>query len=303
MCRLLALWSKEEKKKSSRHLLENWFSAWLKSTKKDHYLNKIYGVPMKNCVHKDGWGVVTVGTDHNCETKWEQKNLDLKPAFSYRKASLTRSIMVAPFLKSINQIALAHARRASVNMPVTFQQVQPLLIHDTRSSVKIFLIHNGTISSTIPNEALEKESQLNSRQLRDFSDTQILRWYIWQKLKEIKISSRDSIEKFWIPILQEIIDRHHDGNINYQMQLIILEMIENSPQLIVCSALSDESKRFMPYYRLFIGKRGVLRVICSSTIVDYFKSSHKTIKWNLDPIPNKSLVNLTSDDEFFHKFT
>ena len=302
MCRLLALWSKQEKKKSSRYLLENWFFAWLKSTKKDHYLNKIYGVPKKNCVHKDGWGVVTVGTDHNCETKWEQKNLDLKPVFSYRKNSLTRSILVAPFLKSTNQIVLAHARRASINMPVTFQQVQPLLIHDTRSSVKIFLSHNGTINSTILNEVLDNESQLNSMQLRDFSDTQILRWYIWQKLKEIKISSKNSIKKFWIPILQEIIDRHRDRNTNYQMQLIILEMIENLPQLIVCSALSDKSKRFMPYYRLFIGKKGVFRAICSSTVVDYFTSNHNTASWNLDPISNKTLVNFTSDGDFFHNF-
>lgn len=302
MCRLLALWSKREKKKSSRHLLKDWFSAWLKSTKKDHYLNKVYGVPKKNCVHEDGWGVVTVGTDQNGEINWEQRNMDLKPAFSYRKDSLTRSIMTVPFLKSTNQVVLAHARRASINMPVTFQQVQPLVIHDTKSLVKIFLSHNGTISSTIPNELLDKESQLNSIQLRDFSDTQILNWYIWQKRKEMKKSSGSSIETFWGSILQDIIDKHQDENANYQMQLIILEIIENKPQLIICSALSDKSKKFMPYYRLFIGKRGEFRVICSSTVVDYFKSNHKTTKWDLDPISNKTLVILTSDGELFHKF-
>ena len=69
-------------------------------------------------------------------------------------------------------------------MPVTLQQVQPLVIHDTKRLVKIFLSHNGTISSTIPNDVLDNESQLNSIQLRDFSDTQVLNWYIWQKLKK-----------------------------------------------------------------------------------------------------------------------
>ena len=174
MCRLLGLWAKQEKKKSYRHLLRDWFIAWLNSTKNDHYLNRVYGVPKGNCVHKDGWGVVTLGTDHDCKIKWEHKNQDLKPAFSYRKNSLVQLVIGSPFLKSAHQILLAHSRRASINMPVTFQQVQPLLIHDDKSSTKVFLSHNGTLSSEILNEVLDVESLPNSLKIEDFSDTQIL---------------------------------------------------------------------------------------------------------------------------------
>ncbi|MFX0206062.1 MAG: hypothetical protein ACFFDT_08740 [Candidatus Hodarchaeota archaeon] len=300
MCRLLGLWAKQNQKKSSRHLLKSWFNAWLDSTKKDHYLNKVYGVPEWNCVHEDGWGVVTLGTDHDYKIKWEQKNLDLKPAFIYRKNSLTRLVVGSPFLKSTHQILLAHARRASVNMPVFFQQVQPLLIHDYKSSRMVYLTHNGTLNSKILNDILDTELQPNSTQVNDFSDTQLLSCYIRQKLESS--SSKSSIEDLWIPILQEVIDKHQEENINYQMQLIILEINENKPQLIICSALSDKSKRFMPYYRLFVGKRGGFRTICSSTVLDYFKSNHKSTNWDLDPISNKTLVNITSEGEFFYKF-
>ncbi len=301
MCRLLGLWANQNHKKSSRHLLKYWFSAWLDSTKKDHYLNRVYGVPEGNCVHKDGWGIVTLGTDHDYKIIWEHKNQDLKPAFSYRKNSLARLVIGSPLLKSTHQILLAHARRASVNTPVSLQQVQPLLIHDEKSSRKVFLSHNGTLNSKILNDILDTELHPISVQVNDFSDTQLLSWYIRQKLENN--SSKSSIEHFWIPILQEIIDKHQEDNTNYQMQLIILEITENNPQLIICSALSDKSKRLMPYYRLFIGKKGEFRVICSSTIVDYFKSDHKSINWSLDPISNKTLVNLTSEGEFYHKFS
>ncbi|MHA2248011.1 MAG: class II glutamine amidotransferase [Candidatus Hodarchaeales archaeon] len=301
MCRLLGLWAKQEKNKTYRHLLKDWFIAWLNSTKNDHYLNRIYGIPISNCVHKDGWGVVTLGTDPDCKIKWEHKNHDLEPAFSYRKNSLVRSILGSPFLKSTHQILLAHARRASVNMPVTYQQVQPLLIHTDKSSRKVFLSHNGTLNSKILNDMLESETQPISTQVKDFSDTQILCWYIKQKLKERKSSDKNSIEEFWVPILQEIIDKHQDENTNYQMQLIMAEIIDNQPQLIICSALSDKSKRFMPYYQLFIGKREGFRVICSSTIVDTYSNRHDTSNWGLDPIENKTLIHLTLEGEFFYK--
>ncbi len=301
MCRLLALWAQQEQKKTYRHLLKDWFIAWLNSTKNDHYLNQVYGIPKGNCVHKDGWGVVTLGTDDACKLKWEHKNQDLEPAFSYRKNTLVQSILGSPFLKSSHQILIAHARRASVNMPVTFQQVQPLLIHDDKSSIKVFLSHNGTLSTKILNDILEAESRSIPIQVRNFSDTQILSWYIWQKLKERNYSSNNSIEEFWIPILQEIIDKHKDEYTNYQMQLIMAEVIGSQPQLIICSALSDQSDSLMPYYRLFIGKREGFRVICSSTIVDKFGNKHDTSKWEIDPIENKTLVHLTFEGEFFHK--
>lgn len=299
MCRLLALWAQQEQKKSYRYLLKDWFIAWLNSTKNDHYLNRVYGVPKGNCVHKDGWGVVTLGTDDACKLKWEHKNQDLEPAFSYRKNSLVQSVLGSPFLKSSHQILIAHARRASVNMPVTFQQVQPLLIHDDRSSRKVFLSHNGTLNSKILNDMLAAESKPISTQVKDFSDTQILCWFIKQKLKERKPSSKSSIKEFWIPIFQGIIDKHQDEDVNYQMQLIMAEVINNQPQLIICSALSDKS--VMPYYRLFIGEREGFRVICSSTIVDKFGNKHDTSKWEIDPIENKTLVHLTLEGEFFHK--
>ncbi len=300
MCRLLGLWAKREKKKTHRHLLKDWFIAWLNSTKNDHYLNQVYGVPKGNCVHEDGWGVVTLGVDHDCKIKWEHENKDLEPAFAYRKNSLAQSIIGSPFLKSDHQILLAHARRASVNMPVTFQQVQPVLIHDDKSSTKVFLSHNGTLNSKILNEMLGTKPQPVSPQVKDFSDTQILSWYIWQKLKERKLSSKNSIDEFWNPIFQEIIDKHQDEDANYQMQLILAEVIDNQPQLIICSALSDKSDRFMPYYRLFIGEREGFRVICSSTIVDKFDNKHDTSNWELHPIENKTLVHLTFEGNFFY---
>ncbi len=295
MCRLLAFWSKQE---SLRHVMKDWIYSWLKSTKNDHYLHDVYGVPKKRCVHQDGWGVVTVGTDQDCIVNWEQKNLDLKPAFSYRKNSLTRSILAAPFLKSTNQIVLAHARRASVSMPVTFQQVQPLIIHNNKNALKVYLSHNGNVSSKVVNEVLDQEAQLNSREIREFSDTQILLWFIRQKLREMRINSENSVKKFWIPILKEIIEIHQDEHANYQMQLNILEIIDNKPQLIASSALGDESTPLMPYYRLFTGNREKIWVICSSTVVDYFKQDHKSSVWKFNEISNKSLVNLTFDGEF-----
>jgi len=297
MCRLLGLWAKQDQKKSYRHLLENWLKAWLDSTKKDHYLNQVYGVPKGRCVHKDGWGLVTLGTDHNCNIKWEYKTQDLKPAFSYRKNSLTRMVIGSPFLNSTHQILSAHARRASATMPVTFQQVQPILIHDDKDSRKIFLSHNGTLDSNILIDLLEGES--HQIRAKDFSDTQFLCWYISQKLEEK--TNKNSIDGFWIPILQEVIDRHDEENINYQMQLIMVE-IEDHPQLVICSALSEKSQAYMPYYRLFIGKYEDFRVICSSTIGDKYKSRHNTSKWSLDPINNKTLIHLSPEGEFFYKF-
>ncbi|UCG01911.1 MAG: hypothetical protein JSW11_20205 [Candidatus Heimdallarchaeota archaeon] len=296
MCRLLGLWVNHDQKKTYRHLLRDWFIAWLKSTKNDHYLNQVYGVPIRNCVHKDGWGVVTLGTDHNGKIKWEHKNQDLKPAFSYKKNSLTQSIINSPFLKSTNQILLAHARRASVSMPVTFQQVQPLLIHEDTNLRKIFLSHNGTLNSDILYELLDTSSQPSNQ----VSDTQLLSWYIKQRLLEE--SSTNHIEDFWIPILQELIDKHQEENTNYQMQLIMAEVNDDQPQLIICSALSDRSNAYMPYYRLFIGNYNNFRVICSSTVVDNYKNKHNVSKWQLDPIENKSLVQLTSEGEIFCKF-
>lgn len=100
MCRLLGLWANQGQEKSYRHLLNDWVVAWLNSTRKDHYLNQVYGVPKRNCVHEDGWGVVTLGTDHEGKIKWEHKTQDLEPAFSYRKDSLTRLVIGSPFLKS-----------------------------------------------------------------------------------------------------------------------------------------------------------------------------------------------------------
>jgi predicted glutamine amidotransferase len=297
MCRLLGLWAKQEQTKSYRHLLENWLKAWLDSTKKDHYLNQVYGVPKGRCVHKDGWGLVTLGTDHNCNIKWEHKTQDLKPAFSYRKNSLTRMVIGSPFLNSTHQILSAHARRASATMPVTFQQVQPILIHDEKNSRKLFLSHNGTLNSNILIDLLEGES--HQILAKDFSDTQFLSWYINQKLEDRK--NKNSINDFWIPILQDIIDRHDEEHINYQMQLIIVD-IHDHPQLIICSALSEKSHAYMPYYQLFLGKYEDFRVICSSTIVDKYESRYKTSKWTLDPIENKTLILLTSEGEFFYKF-
>ncbi len=296
MCRLLALWSKQEAKKHLRHVTKDWIYSWLKSTKNDHYLHDVYGVPKKTCVHQDGWGVVTLGTDKDCVINWEQKNLDLKPAFSYRKNSLTRSILATPFLKSVNQIVLAHARRASVSMPVTFQQVQPFLIHDDKSSWKIYLSHNGKVSSELVNAQLDKESQIHPKELGEYSDTQILSRLIKQKLEEKK-TSKNSVKQFWIPFFQEIIELHQESNTNYQVQLNILEITDNKPQLIAFSALSDESMRMMPYYQLFTGKRENFCVICSSTIVDYFNQKHETDLWKIEKISNNSIVNLSWDGE------
>jgi predicted glutamine amidotransferase len=297
MCRLLGLWAKQEQKKSYRHLMENWLNAWLDSTKKDHYLNQVYGVPKGRCVHKDGWGLVTLGTDQNTHIKWEHKTQDLKPAFSYRKKSLARLVIGTPFLNSTQQILSAHARRASAAMPVTFQQVQPLTIHDDEKSRRIFLSHNGTLNSNILIDMLEAESK--EIQAKDFSDTQFLGWYISQKL-EVK-TNKTNIDDFWIPILQDVLDRHDEEQVNYQMQLIMVEIDEN-PQLIICSALSEQSHAYMPYYQLFLGKYEDFRVICSSTVVDKFESRYETSKWTLDPIENKTLIHLTSEEELFYKF-
>ena len=296
MCRLLGLWAKQEQKKTYRHLLEYWLKAWLDSTKKDHYLNQVYGIPKRKCVHKDGWGLVTLGTNHNCNIKWEHKTQDLKPAFSYRKNSLARMVIGSPFLNSKHQLLSAHARRASSTMPITFQQVQPLLIHDDKKSRKIFLSHNGTLNSNILIDLLGVESPQFLE--KDFSDTQLLSWYINQKLEDR--SNKNSINDFWIPILQEVIDKHDEENINYQMQLILVDT-DDHPQLIICSALSEQSEAYMPYYRLFIGKYEDFRVVCSSTIVDKYESKHETSEWSLDPIENKILIHLTSEEEFFYK--
>ena len=293
MCRLLGLWAKQEQKKTYRHLLEYWLKAWIDSTKKDHYLNQVYGVPKGKCVHKDGWGVVTLGADHNGSIKWEYKTQDLNPAFSYRKNSLARMVISPPFLNSTHQILSAHARRASATMPVTFQQVQPLLIHDVKNSRKIYLSHNGTLNSDILIDLLGVESRE-----KDFSDTQFLSWYINRNLEDR--SNENSIDDFWIPILQEVIDRHDEENINYQMQLILVDT-DDHPQLIICSALSEQSEAYIPYYRLFIGKYEDFRVVCSSTIVDKYKSKHETSEWSIDPIENKTLIHLTSEEEFFYK--
>lgn len=302
MCRLLSFWVKQEKGRTSRHLMESWIVAWLKSTKDDHYLNQVYGVPKKSCVHKDGWGVVTIGTKENYEIEWEQTNLNLNAAFSYKATSLSRSFLLPPLLKLSNQILVAHARRASVNMPVDFQQVQPLVIHDNKNSKRIYIVHNGTVDSNIINGILKTEYQLNTIQLREFSDTQILTWYISQKLKEAREFANHNIKDFWIPVLQEVIDQHQKQDINYQMQLIILEIVENKPHLIVCSALSEKSRNFMPYYQLFLGKREDFRVVGSSTVIDHFESNHQTAKWSLDPIENKTITNLTPDGEYFYNF-
>ena len=296
MCRLLGLWAKQEQSKSYRHLLENWLKAWLDSTKKDHFLNQVYGVPKGRCVHKDGWGLVTLGTDHKCSIKWENKTQDLKPAFSYKKNSLARMVIGSPFLNSKHQILSAHARRASATMPVTFQQVQPLLIQDDKKSRKIFLSHNGTLNSNILIDLLDVASP--QFRAKEFSDTQLLSWYINKKLEDR--SNKNSIDDFWIPILQEVIDRHDEENINYQMQLILVDTNDH-PQLIICSALSEQSEAYMPYYQLFIGKYEEFRVVCSSTIVDKYESKHETSEWSLDPIENKTLIHLTSEEEFFYK--
>ncbi len=294
----MSIWSK----KSSSYLIKDWFYAWLKSTKYDHHLNSVYGMSKENCVHKDGWGAVTLGTNTENKTDWSQMNFDLRPVFSYKKNSFTRSLMVSPFLKSTNQIVLAHARRASIDMPITFQQVQPLVINDNKSSSTIYLSHNGNIRSQIVNELLDNGSQIKSTQLGDFSDTQILSKFILQKLRKRVIKPQNTVEKFWVPLLQEVIDRHEDKSTNYQMQLIILEILEHKPQVIACSVLSDKSKRMMPYYGLYTAKREKFRVICSSTVVDYFKNNHKSATWDLEQISNKSLVHLTSEGEFFYKF-
>lgn len=299
MCRLMSIWSK----KSSSYLMKDWFYAWLKSTKYDHHLNSVYGMSKENCVHKDGWGVVSLGTNNENETDWSQMNFDLRPVFSYKKNSFTRSLMVSPFLKSTNQILLAHARRASINMPITFQQVQPLVINDNKNSSTIYLSHNGKVSSDIVNNLLDNNSQIKSAQLGDFSDTQILSRLIRQKSRKTIRKYKNSVKKFWIPLLQEVIDRHEDESANYQMQLIILEILEHKPQMIACSVLSDNSKRMMPYYGLYTAKRNFFRVICSSTVADYFKSKHKSATWDLEQISNKNLVHLTSEGESYHKFT
>ena len=190
---------------------------------------------------------------------------------------------------------VAHARRASVSMPVTFQQVQPLSIYDRKNSRRIFLSHNGTLNSNILNKLLDNSFEPTVQ----VSDTQLLGRYIKQKLLE---ESSTSIEDFWIPILQELLDKHQEENTNYQMQLIMAEVNDGHPQLIICSALSDKSNAYKPYYRLFIGKYGDLRVTCSSTVVDKYKNKHDISKWQLDPVEDKSLVQLTFEGEFFYKF-
>ncbi|MHA2329497.1 MAG: hypothetical protein ACXACR_13360, partial [Candidatus Hodarchaeales archaeon] len=256
MCRLLALWTKPEKKTYNRHLLNDWFTAWFKSAKYDHYLEKIYRMPKSRSNHKDGWGVVTIGLNSDQNLNWLNKTLNLEPVFSYKRNLLARSILGSPFLRLTNQMLLAHARRASIGMPVTQQQVQPLEMYDDKNSLRIYLIHNGKVNSNVLNKELSKEFQLKSTNVSHFSDTQVLIWYLFQKLREfVTISTNYDLKDFWIEVLREIIDFHEDKNQDYKMQLIIAPILNDVPQLISCSALNAASLKTMPYYQLFTGSQ------------------------------------------------
>ncbi|UCE14745.1 MAG: hypothetical protein JSV04_06075, partial [Candidatus Heimdallarchaeota archaeon] len=132
----------------------------------------------------------------------------------------------------------------------------------------------------------------------EFSDTQVLSWFIRQRLRNggnpLKHFRMDS----WVQIIKEIINIHRERDKNYQMQLILLEVFNGKPQLLACSALSDNSLRFMPYYGLFTGQRDNFSSICSSTVTDYFRDYHKSSKWDFQEIPNNCVVNLTPNGEF-----
>lgn len=301
MCRLLAIWANQEKKQSTRYLIKDWLDSWLRSAKYDHQLRKTFNLSKSNCSHSDGWGVVTLGTNQNYEKKWMELIRNLDPIYKYRRSNLIRLILGTPFFNSTTQILLAHVRRASRNMPVTFQQIQPLEIHDNKDSLKLYLAHNGNVDSGVVNELIEKEHQLSPTQLATFSDTQVLSRFIWQRLRNRRNSFRHHSTDFWVQIFKEISNIHRERDIIYQMQLILLEVINETPKLIACSALSHNSLHFMPYYGLFTGQRDNFSSICSSTVVDYFRDNHKSSKWDFQIIPNNCVVNLTNGKFHFQK--
>jgi predicted glutamine amidotransferase len=300
LCRILALWTKQENfRHSARYIIREWLKAWQQSTKYDPNLEHAFRLHPNKSNHPHGWGVVSLGTNLTKNINWIQTNYDFNPAYIYQLNNLTRPILTSQLLRTTNNILLVHARRASPNTPLTSKQIQPLLI--SNNNKMIYICHNGSVNSSVINEALSKDHKISHSKLKEYSDTQILNRFIFQRLQnENSEVSTDSTD-FWIETFKELIQMHKFADKSYRMNLLILEINEKDPRIISCSALSKDSLHLSPYYQFFIVKGENCYGICSSTVADYFKIPRRTMKWEIKTIPNKYFVSLTSDYQFQHR--
>jgi predicted glutamine amidotransferase len=289
MCRLLSLMTSEQSYSKKKNIFSNWLEAWKESTKQDKTLSDVYHLPIEVSNHADGWGIITLGANDEKIT-YKNEASSFSPAFSFRTKSFTTFIN-SPFLQSNRQIVMTHARRASRGTPITYHQIQPLNIRMEKNSYQIHLSHNGSVNTQVVNSMLSKYNY-SDKQLKEFSDTQILAKLIKEKMEvidEINIANT----KFWNEIIKEIIVTHEKQDKDFIMQLQILLLGVESQKLLVVAAIGEQSLKRMPYYELFIGKKDKSFVCCSSNVVNKFSERHNKNVWHIKPVRNKSLLEMT----------
>ena len=116
MCRMFILISK----KNNSNIKNNWLESWYNAAKCDPRLP----LAPEDCSHGDGWGFIQANyKDKKLKVINRLKNVD--PLYNCDLSKIEQTLDDSIFLGLDESILLAHARKASDNMPKLLQQIHP----------------------------------------------------------------------------------------------------------------------------------------------------------------------------------
>ena len=290
---------------SSQVLFENWLTAWRKSAQHDHHLKLVvkeeYLSHEDALTHNHGWGVVGLGAIPGTETPNTFSTHSLVTYKTLRSLAQTPhvemvQVVTTPnFLQSPQQVLLAHVRKASPSMPITFDQVHPMIIAPTSRSDFLAFGHNGGVSKSIINSMLSPPYKVDSEHVQSFSDTQLLALLFQQELEALK-SKDDLFNSLWVPLLRKIRKAHESLGKKYSMMLLILHNYDSRIEYTVVHDFSDAISYKQPYYQLYELRSKDSFVICSSTVKEYYEQDYGLTNWTVKALPNHAILHFSGKD-------
>ncbi len=308
MCRLLGIWSSVSDQLTAQKLYEDWLTSWRKSAQNDPHLKIV--VPQEYLSlpgaleHNHGWGVVAMGAGLQ-ESKgldFEVKNLSFyKTLTSLSETPHVEMVQVVntpSFLSAPQQVLLAHVRKASPSMPVTHEQVHPMLIlKDSANSDYLFLAHNGGVNKTIINNMLEPGYKLSEEQFNTVSDTQLLSVLVKQELDR-QASRDDLFNTLWVPLIRRIRKEHEEQDKNYSMMIYLLHRNQSKLEYTIINDYRDTISYKQPYYQLYLVRKENAVVVCSSTVKEYYEQDYGLEGWEVKALENHSVLHFQRMDLF-----
>ena len=277
MCRMFILISK----KNNSNIKNNWLESWYNAAKCDPRLP----LAPEDCSHGDGWGFIQANyKDKKLKVINRLKNVD--PLYNCDLSKIEQTLDDSIFLGLDESILLAHARKASANMPKLLQQIHPFENFHYKTQETTFLTHNGLVSKTILNNRLKNKLS----DLTVVSDTQMLTFYFQEKMESAPMSL-----DLWANTLNDIIREHEKTKEKYTMQLFFLTIGSQYYKLYVSSAYGEYNpgvEKLRGYYTLYQCQNDKYISFCSSTVVDNFKEKYFDDTWKIEPIENNTSVEL-----------